>query len=222
MKAVLYHADSTIANGFTPNTYTYLLEGLKHNLHNFGVEFIHLTLEGYPGFGDQNIYFKDLNPLSIVWNREWTILEFLKHHADPNEVYWFTEPDIRMLQQFPPLTTDVCLTLRDDTVPITPAWRLAKKSSVPFFEKVISLFDMSHLDWHGDSPAYTSIHEIIGSPKEPGFYSWENISIELRPYGWYAGKHKARFSRQFKGGHKMQLIQEEKHLTSLKNLTNAN
>ena len=186
MKAVLYHADGHFGKRHGPNIYKHLTEELRKNLHTFGVPLIHVTVTGHEGWGDEN-YFYDVEHVNeVIYNREKCLLEFLKRDADNETVYWFCEPDFRMLTEFPPLAN----------------------------------FDSNQKEWHGDSPAWQAVHKNMGGPTDPGFYKHLGLTVELRPYGWYASRHKARYSAQYKEGSKMQIVTQE-YLDSLKNQENS-
>ena len=206
MKAVIYHADGPIAATYPAGTYKRLFEILKQNLKKFNIPLIHITLVGHEGWGDEN-YFYDRDPSHIVYNREELFLDFLKNTDD--NVYWFIEPDHKLNNIFPPLETDLSLLLRQDSIPITPSWRLAKKSAIPFFEEVFSYYDTSNRSWNSDSGAYIKMWEKIGSPESAGIISYNNMSIELRPYKQYSMR-KSGYSQQFKGHHKFEIIENNK------------
>jgi hypothetical protein len=207
MKAVVYHADASVANQYSRNIYELLFRGLKTNLNSYGIPLIHLTLDGYPGWGDKNYFFKG-NPEDIVYNREKFFLEFLKG-ADPNETYWFTEPDSRLLTIFPDLKTDAALLYRNREPHITPAWRLAKKSSLTFFEEVFSYYNLEKKDWDVDSIVYQQLWKLLGSPLV-GEIEYNKTSIELREYKQYCTK-KSYYTRQYKFKHKLELVELEKN-----------
>jgi len=206
MKAVVYHADGPIAEKFPKDTYKTLFKILKENLKTFGIPLVHITLEGHEGWGDEN-YFYDRDPAHIVYNREELFLDFLKN-ADDN-VYWFAEPDHRLKHMFPSLETDLALLFRQDSTPITPSWRLAKKSAIPFFEEVLSYYDTTDKSWNSDSGAYIKMWEQIGSPTESSVVNYNNMSIDLRPYKQYSMR-KSGYSQQFKGLHKFEIIENNK------------
>ena len=208
MKAVLFHADVGY-DWHGEGIYKDLVKGLRENLKEFDIPLIHLTITGHEGWGDENYFYDVDNRSEVIYNREKLIVEFLRKDAVDDEVYWFIEPDFRLLQEFPELTTDVCMLHRDDPIVMTPAWRLAKKSSLPFFEECFTYFDLEQKKWHGDSIAWVKMWEKIGKPDAPGIYNYNGISLELRPYGWYASRHKARYSKQWKGGSKDQITSQE-------------
>ncbi len=214
MKAVLYHADARFGERHGKGIYKHLIEELRKNLHLFNVQLIHVTVTGHEGWGDENYFYDVENVQTVIYNREKCLLEFMRRDAKEDEIYWFCEPDFRMLQEFPPLTTDLCMLYRQDSVAMTPAWRLARKSALPFFEEAFTHFDIQNKEWHGDSPAWQEMHKQLGSPQTTGFFDWKNLKIELRPYGWYASRHKCRYSGQWKGGHKRQIVTQE-YLDSL-------
>lgn len=201
MKAVIYHADGRIAAQYPKDTYKNICLGLKENLKSFGIPLIHLTTKGHEGWGDEN-YFFDGDPDEIIFNREKYFLEFLKKAED--DTYWFTEPDCRLNSPLPPLTTDLALLRRKDSVPMSPWWRLAKKTSIPFFEELLRHFDLNQKQWHGDSVAFTAMWEVIGKP-DLGTCVWQGISIDLRDYRLYTGRMQP-YSRQWKGNKKLELI----------------
>lgn len=202
MKAVIYHADGQIAAQYPKDTYKNICLGLKENLNSFGIPLVHLTITGHEGWGDEN-YFYQGDPNEVIYNREKFFLNFLKNCDD--DTYWFTEPDCRLNSLLPPLETDLALLRRKDAVPISPWWRLAKKTSIPFFEELITHFDLNQKDWHGDSVAFTKMWEILGSPGW-GVCSWNNISIDLRDYRLYTGRQQP-YSRQWKGLKKLELVE---------------
>lgn len=205
MKAVVYHADASIAKQFSSNTYELLFDGLRKNLNSFNISLIHLTINGFPGWGNETYYF-DGNPEEIIYNREKFFIEFLKN-ADDNETFWFTEPDSRLIQEFPPLTTDLALLYRNRPPNITPSWRLAKKRAVCFFEEVFSYYDLEKKNWHGDSSAYHKIWELMSSPGV-GILEYNNINIELRIYKEYSTR-KSKYTQQYKYFHKKELLTKE-------------
>jgi hypothetical protein len=206
MKTVIYHADSKVAEWYEPKTYDRLIEGLKKNVNSFGMPLVHLTIKGFKGMGDEN-HFYDLDPEDINWNREKCFIEFLKTCED--DVYWFTEPDSRLVKPFPGLTTDLALLRRNDSVAINQSWRLAKKSSLPFFEEVFSYFpdDKAKKQWHGDSVAFVKMFNVLGQPGV-GFLTHKQVTIELRPFALYCLKG-SEYTRQWKHHNKKQLLESE-------------
>lgn len=213
MKAVLYHADAKYGERHSPQLYKHLIEELKKNLHSLNVSLVHVSVTGHEGWGDEN-YFYDVDDVQeVIYNREKCFLNFIREDANDNEIYWFCEPDSRMFKEFPTLTTDLALLYRDDPVKITPAWRLAKKSALPFFEEAFKHFNQNNKEWDGDSPAWIEMWKQLGSPiqrfDETKVYNWNNLSVELRPYVWYASRNRCVYSGQWKGGSKMELVTQE-------------
>jgi hypothetical protein len=204
MKAVVYHADGPIAKGFPDGLYQALFEKLKQNLHKFNIQLIHVTVNGHPGWGDQNFYI-DGDPEHIVYNREIGFVEFLR--TAPDDVYWFTEPDARLVSALPPLQGDLALLRRKDSVAITPWWRLARPSALPFFEEVLTHFNLDHKTWHGDSYAFVGMWNAMGCP-DIGHMDYKGLKIELRDYAVYTGR-KGPYSRQWKAHHKLDLYNSE-------------
>jgi len=205
MKAVVYHTNASIAKQFPDKTYELLFRGLKKNLNSFGISLVHLSIKGFPGWGDEN-YFFDGDPEDIVYNREKFFIEFLKN-CDGTETYWFTEPDSRLITMFPPLTTDLALLYRNRAPNITPSWRLATKQALPIFEEIFSYYDLEKKTWHGDSTAYQQIWEIMNCPKIE-IINYKNISIELRNYKEYS-MTKSKYTQQYKFHHKEELLFKE-------------
>ncbi len=203
MKVVIYHADASIAEKFPSGLYKKLFEGFKENLKQFKLPLVHLTVKGHEGWGDEN-HFYDGDAKDIIYNREKFFIEYLKTCKD-NEVIWCTEPDARLNQLFPPLTTDLALLRRGDGVAITPSWRLAKKSGVPWFEEALSYYDLSRKDWNGDSDAYIQMWKNMGQP-DVGTFKYNGMTVDLRPYGNYSSR-KSPYSRQWKSHHKLKLVQ---------------
>ena len=210
MKAVVYHADAAHAENFPKDTYKKLILGLKENCNKFNVPLIHLTIKGFEGYGDEN-YFFDGDPNDVIYNREAYFIEFLKN-ADADEEYWFTEPDSRIANMFPPLQTDLALLIRNNEEKrITPAWRLAKKSSIIFFEEALSFYDTSMKNWDGDTIGFRKMWEKIGKPVSEGSIEYKGISIELRNYKHYCMR-KSYYTQQFKSTHKQEILDKEDNL----------
>lgn len=205
MKAVIYHADGPIAKNFPEGTYENLFRGFKENLAQFDISTIHLTLEGHPGWGDENYYYSGLDPADIVYNREVCFVEFLK--VAPDDVYWFSEPDSRVVALWPELTTDLAMLRRQDPVALNPCWRMARPSALPIFEQFLKNFELGQKTWHGDSYAMVRTWEEMGKPDQ-GIHEFLGLTIELRDFKQYASK-KSKFSRQFKADHKLKLVTKE-------------
>jgi hypothetical protein len=206
MKAVIYHATANFAKHYAPLTYERLIHNLKKNVNSFGLPLVHLTLHGQIGMGDENYYFDGV-PDEIIWNREKFFIEFLKEA--PEDVYWFTEPDSRIIEMFPPLEGDLALLRRNDSVALNPAWRLAKKSALPFFEEVFSYYpDTPKLkEWHGDSYAYVRMWEKMDKPNV-GLLKYNNMHIDLRAYDLYC-RQSSKYTAQWKAANKAALLRKE-------------
>lgn len=205
MKVVIYHAESKNYPFLKrENLYRDLTLALKKNVNSFGFSLIHLTTKGQETWGDEN-YFYDLDPDQIVYNRELCFLEFLKNTAEDNEVYWFTEPDSRINKIFPVLENDIDFLIRNDKVPISPAWRLAKRTAVPVFEELLSCFNSSEKSWNGDGDAIVDFYKKIGSPLGDSSIIHNGITIGFRNYKLYCMR-KSEYTQQFKADHKEELI----------------
>jgi hypothetical protein len=206
MKAVIYHAHAKIAEQFEPLTYERLIHGLKKNVNSYGIPLVHLTLYGNAGFGDENHYFEG-DPNEIIWNREKFFIEFLKQA--PDDVYFFTEPDSRIMEMFPELDCDLALLRRNDDVALNPAWRLARKSAIPFFEEVFTYYpeEANRKEWHGDSIAWVKIWEKMGKPNV-GKVKYNNMDIDLRVYDLYC-RPNAQYTAQWKAKNKVDLLRKE-------------
>lgn len=203
MKAVLYHANASIADQYPDNTYEILFRDFVRNAHQFDIPVVHITVEGHPGWGDENFAIQG-DPEDIVYNREMGFIEFLKQ-ADPTEVYWFTEPDSRIYRNWPALEDDLCVLRRSDPVAINPSWRMARVSALPWFEEVFTLFDLNQKTWHGDSVAFAEIWHRMGQP-EVGRHTYRGMNIELRPFKAYCNV-KSKFTRQYSHNNKLELLE---------------
>lgn len=203
MKAVLYHANASVADDYPDNTYEILFKDFVHNAHQFGMDVVHVTVNGHPGWGDENFYI-DADAQHIVYNREIGFIDFLRQ-ADPTEVYWFTEPDSRIYRNWPALEGDLCVLRRSDPVAINPSWRMARTSALPWFEEVLTLFDLERKTWHGDSVAFAGIWHRMGRP-EVGRHVYHGMDIELRPFKQYCNL-KSKFSRQYSHFNKLELLE---------------
>ncbi len=208
MKAVIYHADAIKSKEYADNIYKHLIVNLKKNLNSFGIKLVHLTLTGFEGLGDENHYFEG-EPNNITYNREKFFVEFLKN--SPDELYWLTEPDSRIHNMFPLLEDNVDLSLlyRHDDVHIPPAWRLVRKSALPFFEELLNYYEQERKDWwEGDSACFSKMWKNMGEPQTEGLVSYNGMTIELRPYKLYCMR-KSHYTQQFKGHHKKELYDRE-------------
>lgn len=205
MKAVIYHADGKLSHKYPEDTYKKLILGLKENCHQFGIPLIHLTLNGFEGLGDEN-HFYEGNPDEIIYNREKCFIDFLK--KAPDDVYWFTEPDSRLINEFPVLETDLAMLIRVSEKRLNAAWRLAKPSAVSFFEEAFSHYDMTRKEWDGDTSGYVKMYELMGNPEKEGIYNYKNLTIDLRNYKQYC-YGKGHYSRQWKSHWKTELLNNE-------------
>jgi hypothetical protein len=217
MKAVIYHATVNFrefqpgSQNYPDDIYEQLFAGARKNLNEFGIPLIHLTVDGHPGWGNEN-YFFDGDPQNVVYNREKFFADFLRD-KDSTEVYWLTEPDARLMRDFPALPEDCDLSLlrRRDVIAISPWWRLARSTAVPFFDEALQYFDSDKLTWHGDSWAYKRMWENMGQPDigtEHAYVDYNNMKIELRHYNNYSTP-KSSYVRQWKSSHKIKLFKQE-------------
>jgi len=213
MRAVIYHSSTKALWPSLPDdAYERLFKGFIRNSRPYCDCVFHLTIEGNPGWGDATIWpFEGttLKSKDIMYNREVMFTQFLKYAASIDTVYWFTEPDARIVKEFPPLADDVDLALlyRDDDVHITPSFRLARKAALPVFEWVLEHFDGPR-DWHGDSMAFNALYEAMGFPQLNDRFTWNGVRIELRDYNDYTRKH-SKYVRHWKAFSKSQLLAQE-------------
>jgi hypothetical protein len=205
VKAVIYHANAKRASKIGHGVYETLIAGLRKNVNGFGMPLVHLTLNGHDGMGDENYWFPG-EPEDIVFNREKIFTEFLTHA--PDDVYWLTEPDSRIAEPIPELTTDLALLRRQDNVAITPAWRLCTKAALPFFHEMLECYPRDKRGWDGDSDAWIEMWQRMGRP-DIGVTQYRGISIELRDYRDYCTQN-ARYTRQWKAHHKITLLNKER------------
>jgi len=213
MIAVFYHADTDMSKIFPSfearnDIYINLVKGLKENLKAFNLELVHLTTAGHDGWGDRTYYY-DLDPNNIVFNREYCLLKFLENQNQEEE-FLVLEPDHRIISSVPSLAQNCSISLlrREDSVAITPSWKLVKKSSIPFFEEVITLFDENKLKWDGDSYVYITLWEKMGKPGLVNYNSiitYNNMNIELRNYNNYSLQN-SPIMRQWKSINKLKLL----------------
>jgi hypothetical protein len=209
VKAVVYHADASFAwGGSVGDLYKQLFERFRKQCNDFGMELIHLTLEGEPGWGDRNIHYSGLDQKNVVLNREECFTRFLETAED--EVYWFAEPDIEIIQMWPPLTADCAMLYRaGDAVAMNPAWRMATPKALPFFTKLREELRAVEIrpgvghDWHGDSAAFTKVWKDMGKPTERANYL--GVEIEFRNYSHYI-KGEPKFTRNHFGKKKLDLV----------------
>lgn len=205
MKAVIYHAfGRPETERINQDTYKRLFEGFKANVHPFDIEVIHLTLEGFEGFGDTNIFYPGLKSKDVVLNREICFSDFLECAED--DIYWFTEPDARIVKLFPSPDAEIdCVMLyRNDSVPMTPSFRIARKSALPLFLEFLEEMYLQRSDWDGDSDAFTRVHRNMGSP-EIGKTDYKGMKIEFRNWKNYSMRGSVYVSH-YKGESKSSLL----------------
>ena len=209
MKAVIYHCPAKPLWDAPEQSYERLFEGFIRNTQPYVDDVIHITLAGHRGMGTVNVHALDLDPENIMYNRELLFARWLEYDLS-DEVYWFTEPDARISKPFPPLDKeiDAALLWRDDDVHITPSFRLCRRSAYPLFQWTLDHYDMTKMDWHGDSEAFNALYIDMGKPKGPGCFTWNGLNIELRPYFDYSRRN-SRYVTHHKAGHKMELLARE-------------
>jgi hypothetical protein len=191
LKAVVYHADWIHGTGNrTHDLYPRLFERFRAHIKPFGMRLVHLTLEGFPGWGDENHYFQG-SPENIVLNREECFCQYL---AEQNEVCWFTEVDCTVNRMWPVLKEDCAMLYRTlDTSPMNMAWRLAKRTALPFFEELRDAVRLEPDKWSGDNEAFRKVWYRMGCPKV-GTVDYKGVRIEMRDYTDYV-KHSGKYSR---------------------------
>lgn len=219
MRAVVYHANAHFAwGGDVGDLYERLFKRYVEMCHRYGMEVIHLTLDGHPGWGDVNIYYPQLSPANIMFNREECFTQFLESAAEDD--YWFCEPDYEITKMWPKLTSDCALLYRHgDDVPVCPAWRMATPKALPLFRRVRDTFkglkpvgthpEKGYIgfDWHGDSWAFTQVWKDMGKPKGVGLVKYLGLEIEFRNYADYI-KPLGTYGRNYFGRDKKRLLGE--------------
>ncbi len=210
MKAVIYHADAHRAKKWSYLPYKDLIAGMKENLNSYGIEMIHLTLEGFPGWGDINYYYPGV-PDQITYNREVCFANFLKNQSEDGEQYWFTEADVRLRNPFPLLGDDVDASFVVSLVEsrFIPTWRLAKKSAAPIFEEAVSHYTTLK-NWDGDTPTWARMYSEMGSPSDNAVVSYKGLTVETRAYKPY-NMSSSKYTAHYKAKNKSFLL-ENNHL----------
>jgi len=208
MKAVIYHADSHYAWGdrVEKGMYERFFTKFKGQAKKYGLtSVVHLTLDGCPAWGDENISFPNLDRKNVMLNREECFTAFLE--SAPDDVYWFCEPDYHIYKMWPPLKSgcDAAMCFRvNDGVPMSPGWRMATPKGLPFFRKLrdtyrgLVPFDNVGFDWHGDSWAFTKVWEDMGSPKAGGIVDYLGVKVEFRDFSDYL-KGRSTYGRNYFG-----------------------
>lgn len=188
--------------------YETIIKWFRDQLHKHDIELIHLTTEEHPGWGDTNYHFQG-DPAEPMYNREVFFTRFLKDYAK-NGWYWFCEPDFRIKQMFPMPRDGVDLLMLhrpNDFIKISPCFRLARRTAVPFFEEVLSLYNLDKKDWHGDSDAFISISEKIPN-LGLGVYRRNGVTIEFRNCDEYLHQTQGKWISHYKSYNKKDLYDE--------------
>ena len=206
MKAVIYHADADRAKKHSHLPYKDLIIGMKENLNSYGIELIHLTLEGFPGYGDANFFYSGI-PNEIIYNREVCFTDFLRNKAEDNEQYWFSEADVRLRNPFPLLEENVDAAFVVNTIEkrFIPPWRLAKKSAAKIFEQALSYYTTMK-DWDGDTESWGQLYREMGYPEVGTVISYNNLQIESRPYKHY-NMGSSHYCAHYKANNKQFLLE---------------
>ncbi len=197
----MYHADAKFAWGAKPlsGLYERIFKEANVNFASYGIKTIHLTVAGFPTWGNENFTYPGLDPAHVVANREECFRRFLRDA--PDDEYWFTEPDCRIVKQFQGLGEfdAVFLYRQKDDVPMCPAWRLANKKALPIFEEINEIFESEpRKDWHGDSDVFTQMWTRMGKPMTETVYN--GIRVQMRPYAHYIkGGKDAAFTVNYLG-----------------------
>lgn len=205
MKVVYYHADAKPLWDAPAGLYKRIAEKFLRNCEELDLEVIHLTLPGHEGWGHRTIRFSGLDPAEVVYNREVCFSTFLAEAGTDD--YLFTEPDSEILRPVQPTEADCMLLYRQDSGPhICPALRLARRSALPVFERVLDAIEPMTTDrkaWHGDSIAFAELYTALGQPTALGTYPLGDVSIELRRYAEYMKGPAMRF---WKNSQKLQMV----------------
>jgi hypothetical protein len=201
MKAVIYHADAKPLWNAPKDLYKKLFSGFVDNAHQHNIKVIHLTLSGHEGWGDENIYYDGLDKNDIVYNREVCFCKFLEQADD--DIYWFTEPDARIIKMFDIPKADLTMLYRDDEVHMTPSFRIARKSALPIFNEILQVFDGAK-DWHGDSKAFNTIYANMGNPTI-GRIEYKGLQVEFLDYKEFGLKN-SRYVTHHKFSSKSKLV----------------
>lgn len=204
--SVIYHGDGQSLWNAEEGLYRKIIEHYRKQLHKHEIELIHLSPDGHEGWGDINIHYPgDIK--EPMWNREVFFNRFLEEDAKDGEYYWFGEPDVLIKEMFPPTDCDVALLIRPhDLVRICPAFRLAKKTALPYFKAIKDNFLMTKKAWHGDSDAHAAIGKQIENAGKLQIHktNWLGISMEFREYRDYV--HPGKYLRHFKYKNKEALL----------------
>jgi hypothetical protein len=210
MKAVVYHADSHFAwGGDVGDLYQRLFVKFRQRCRDYGFEkVIHLTLEGFPAWGDETMFYSGYDPKDVMFNRELIFADFIS--KAPDDVYWFGEPDYVFFKQWPELTTDIALLYRSgDSVPMTPGWRLARPKAATLFSELaektknVPIGNGVGMDWHCDSAAFNSVWKDMGKPML-GKFEYKGMIVEMREYREYVKP--GVYSRNYNGPSKKKLL----------------
>jgi hypothetical protein len=211
LKAVVYHADAHYADGKpVGDDYKKLFQGFNQSCHKHGLQTVHVTLEGFPVWGDEGHLVSGLDPKNMMLNREICFADFLE--KAPEDVYWFTEPDYRIFQMWPELQADCALLYRHlDGVPLNPSWRIATKKAVPLFNAIRddTLAVGKKFDWHCDSEAFAALWVKMKRPTEQTKCVYLGVSMEFRKFEDYV-KPNPKYGRNYAGsGLKKELLRAE-------------
>ena len=211
MKAVIYHADGPILfeNPY-PDLYKVIVDWYRKQVNKFGMELVHLTTEGHEGWGDINYHFQgDL--AEPMYNREVFFTRYLRDYANGGW-HWFGEPDAVIRKMFPmPMdgVDPVFLFRENDSVQISPCFRLAKQSALPMFEEILSLYDLKKKDWYGDSHAFVEIAKRISKAKHLniGIRRDNGVAVELRQWRRYSDLSGDNYINHYKFKNKVDLYE---------------
>lgn len=213
LHVVFYHTTApNLVHAIPPDTYEKICKWFVKQCHEWRFDVTHLTCSRDEKYTDDAIVMKG-EPKDIVKNREYAFVEFLEVFAKEKQVYLFTEPDLKFLAYFPdlPPTCDIALLYRHkDTPHISPAWRLCRKSALPFFQMIESeIIHTVNPDWHGDSIALNEIWKKMerkaNLPRE--YFEFGGLHYQFRSFEDYI-KSRCRYSYHYTANNKNRLLAE--------------
>lgn len=202
MKICCYFA---AAEGVHPNCtiadYDAIWPVMQKSVEAQGYELIHLTSLNEPA-RCKNVMRVDVDPATVMWSREHAWVAFLKTLED-DEQGVLVEPDCILLKPIPPLRKDADALLLSHRHNIPPGFRLAKRTSLPFYEAVIEEYAKLPLEsrvMHGDVIAVMNLLRkddpkprllTIDNKTQPMFRlpaSWNGVRFEHRNWIDYTSK----------------------------------
>jgi hypothetical protein len=181
---------------------------MHRSLRDNGCELVHLTDAVTTSRGDSVFRVDGIDPKKTMLSRDIAWLRFLEQMPKDDQVC-MVEPDTMMVRPVTPLDDEHDLVLLRRYANISPGFRLAKKTSLPFYRAVMAAWKGVPVEkhvFHGDVDA---LHAATGATDAMHIpLRRHGCSIDIRGWEYYIGKGSKNAELwNFKGTSKRAMLQ---------------